>query len=260
MVRLGTTMEDAGRFRWLRKYRTPRFRIGQRVFCEVRGERVITGMTDAPIPWPIGKHGTGRHSLIVYKGLAKAVRRESNQAVAYWWGVDPQTVTKWRKVLSVQRTNEGTSRLFQDSIAEYGDDMCALGVLKARDPERRRKIAEPMRGKPKPPLVLEAMHEARRGSHHTKKTRRRMSETHRQRGTLVPGTTPWTAEEDELVRTLPVEEVDEGRDGACKLCMRGGARYECRMVEGADEVSLPFPASTKARGCVQTWQMTRKAD
>ena len=41
---------------------------------------VLTDMTDAPIPRPIGKHGAGRHSLIVYKGLAKAVRRESNQA------------------------------------------------------------------------------------------------------------------------------------------------------------------------------------
>jgi hypothetical protein len=34
-----------------------------------------------------------------------------------------------------------------------------------------------------------------------------MSETHRLRGTLVPGTIPWTAAEDELVWTLPAEEV-----------------------------------------------------
>ena len=67
-------MEDAERFRLLGKYRTPRFRIGQTVLCEVRGEMVITGMADAPIPWPIGKGGAGRHSLIVYKGPAKASR------------------------------------------------------------------------------------------------------------------------------------------------------------------------------------------
>jgi hypothetical protein len=60
-------MNDSERFRPLGKYRTPRFRIGRTVFCEVRGEMVITGMTDAPIPWPIGKGGAGRHSLIVYK-------------------------------------------------------------------------------------------------------------------------------------------------------------------------------------------------
>jgi len=68
---------------------------------------VITGMTDAPIPWPIAKNRRGRHSLIVYKDLAKAVRRESNQAVAHWWGVDPQTLTKWRRALGVERATEG---------------------------------------------------------------------------------------------------------------------------------------------------------
>jgi hypothetical protein len=68
-------MEDSERFRLLGKYRTPRFRIGRTVFCEVRGEMVITAMTDAPIPGPVGKRHTGRTSLIVYKGLAKAIRR-----------------------------------------------------------------------------------------------------------------------------------------------------------------------------------------
>jgi hypothetical protein len=62
-------MDDAERFRLLGKYRTPRFRIGRKVVCEVRGQVVITGMTDAPIPWPIAKGGRGRHSLVVYKDL-----------------------------------------------------------------------------------------------------------------------------------------------------------------------------------------------
>jgi hypothetical protein len=34
-----------------------------------------------------------------------------------------------------------------------------------------------------------------------------MSEAHRKRGTMVPGTIPWTQEEDELVMTLPPEEA-----------------------------------------------------
>ncbi|HEY7310196.1 MAG TPA: hypothetical protein VH643_12610 [Gemmataceae bacterium] len=131
-------MDDAERFHLLGKYRRPRLRIGRMVLCEVRGERVITGMTDAPIPWPVGKHGPGRHSLIVYKGLAKAIRRESNQAVAHWWGVDPQTVRKWRRLLSVGRATEGTSRLHRETIEQTGEGMRALGVLKARDPERCR--------------------------------------------------------------------------------------------------------------------------
>ncbi len=200
-------MDDADRFRLLGKYRTPRFRYGHTVLCEVRGEVVITGLTDAPIPWPIGKRGRGRHSLIVFKGLARAVRRESNQAVAYWWGIDPQTVSKWRRFLGVERATPGTSRLHRDTIEQHGETMRALSVLKAGDPERCSKIAESRRGKPRPPHVLEAMHTARRGSHHTEVTRRKMSQIHRQRGTLVPGTVPWTPEEDELVRTLPTQQA-----------------------------------------------------
>jgi hypothetical protein len=65
-------MDDAERFRLLGKYRAPRFRIGGTVLCEVRGQVVITGMTEAPIPWPIAKGGRGRHSLVVYKDLAEA--------------------------------------------------------------------------------------------------------------------------------------------------------------------------------------------
>src|SRR5262245_1094818 len=94
-------MNDAERFRLLGKYRTPRFRIGQRVRCLVRGEMVITGMTDALIPWPLGKQGRGKHSLVVYKDLVKALRRESNRAIYHWWGVCPSVIWKWRWALRV---------------------------------------------------------------------------------------------------------------------------------------------------------------
>jgi len=100
-------------------------RVGQRVLCQVRGEMIVRGMTGAPIPWPLGSpkgHG-GQHSLIVYKDLAKAIRRESNQAVAHWWGIDPQMVTKWRKLLNVKRGTQGTTRLFRPHIAEFGNAM-----------------------------------------------------------------------------------------------------------------------------------------
>jgi hypothetical protein len=42
-------VDDTERFRLLRRYRTPRFRIGKKVFCEIRGEVTICGMNDAPI-------------------------------------------------------------------------------------------------------------------------------------------------------------------------------------------------------------------
>src|SRR5947209_16955993 len=75
-------------------YRTPRFRYGSVVFCEVRGEGIITGLTDAPIPWPLGKVGKrGRaRALSVYRRFADADRLESASAGAHCWGVTPQTV------------------------------------------------------------------------------------------------------------------------------------------------------------------------
>jgi hypothetical protein len=201
-------MDDTERFRSLGRYRTPRFRYGRKVLCEVRGEVAITGMTDAPIPWPIGKRGRGRHSLVVSKGLAKAIRRESEQAICRWWGVCPTTVWKWRKALGVGIATEGTSRLHSEYTKEpWAVEAWAKAHAKARDPKRRRKISEARREKPRLANVVEAIRRAKLGSHHTEETRRRMSRTHRRRGTLVPGTIPWTLEEDKLVRTLPAEEA-----------------------------------------------------
>jgi hypothetical protein len=71
-------------------YRTPRCRVGQRVRCAVRGTVVVVGLSDAPLPWPLCRCGKWRVP-VVYKGLARAVRRESELAVAHWWGVTNQT-------------------------------------------------------------------------------------------------------------------------------------------------------------------------
>jgi hypothetical protein len=120
---------------------------------------IVVGYSDARIPWPIAKRrGQRARALIVYDQLAEAVRRESNQSVAYWWGVTPQTVTKWRKALEVPRANEGTHRLHHDGAFEPG---VAAGREKARakaaDPARCEKIAEAKRGKPGPPGMMEAL-------------------------------------------------------------------------------------------------------
>ena len=78
----------------------PRVRLGQIILCEARDcDLVVVEISNARIPWPIGrrKSQSGK-SLIVFGELAEAVRRESNQAVCYWFGVTPpQTVSKWRK-------------------------------------------------------------------------------------------------------------------------------------------------------------------
>jgi hypothetical protein len=136
-------LDDAERFRLLGTYRTPRFRIGQRVRCLIRGEVIITGITDAPIPWPIGKFGRGR-SLVIYKGLSKAIRRESNLAVCYWWGITPQTVSKWRKLLSVPRATPGTSRLHSEHAREPGVvEGRRRAIAKAGDPNGSARSQRP---------------------------------------------------------------------------------------------------------------------
>jgi hypothetical protein len=136
-------MTDADRFKLLGTYRMPRFRLGQMVRCAIRGQVVITGITKAPIPWPVAKKGKGRHTLVLYKDLAKAVRRESAQAVCHWWGICKSTVWQWRKALGVEPTNEGTSRLRRDHFAEpWGEKARRMAWAKAQDLERGRKISD----------------------------------------------------------------------------------------------------------------------
>ncbi|MCE9532750.1 MAG: hypothetical protein K8T89_16760 [Planctomycetes bacterium] len=143
-------MTESDRFKLLfGPYKPPRFRYGKVVSCEVRGEVVIVGMSAGRIPWPIGqRRGSPARGFVVFADLAKAVRRESNQAICHWWGVTPQTVTKWRKAMDVGPSTEGTSRL----RSEYAQEEPITAARekawkKARDPERRKKIAAALRGK-----------------------------------------------------------------------------------------------------------------
>jgi hypothetical protein len=179
-------MRDADRFRLLGKYRTPRVRVGRFVRCLIRGEIEVVGFTDAPIPWPLGRTSR-RPAIIVYAGLARAIRRESAQAVGYWWGVGMDRVWKWRKALGVGATTEGTSRLRSAYCAEpWFEAARAKSAAKSGGPARREKIAAARRGKLRPRHVIEAMAAGRRGKPHDAETRRKMSEAHKRRGTWPP--------------------------------------------------------------------------
>jgi hypothetical protein len=122
--------------------------------------------------------------------------------------VGKQTVRKWRKALGVERVTEGTSKRLSDHAREPA---VAAGLRNAQaksgDPARRAKLSAAMRGRKVDRRVVEALAAQRRGTRHTEESRRRMSETHHRRGTLVPGTQVWTAEEDALVRSLPAAEA-----------------------------------------------------
>jgi hypothetical protein len=67
-------------------YAAPHFQFGQRVKCLARGYVTITKLSDARIPWPVGK-GPGGLGLVLCDDLAKAVRREAACAVMHSWGV-----------------------------------------------------------------------------------------------------------------------------------------------------------------------------
>jgi hypothetical protein len=71
-------------------YAAPPCRVGGRLLCERYGESVVAEMSSGRIPWPVCR-APGRPRLILCGDLARAVRVESEAAVAYWWGVANQT-------------------------------------------------------------------------------------------------------------------------------------------------------------------------
>jgi hypothetical protein len=205
-------MKDGDRFKLLNGPYSPPYRCGtgRRLFCEIRGWVMVHGFSDGRIPWPFTRIGAGgRGSLIVCGDLLRAVLRESNQSVAYWWGVAPGTVSAWRKALDVPPVNHGTLRLKREYFSEpWAKRAQRKAWSKARDPIRREKIAAARRGKPRPPHVREALAEANRGRKIPEGTRRKMSATHKRRGTRPPWIGPaWTAAEDSLLGKLPDKEV-----------------------------------------------------
>jgi hypothetical protein len=158
----------------LGRYRTPRLRVGSVLACDAREcDVIVTGYSGSRIPWPVGHgRGGGRPGLVVFGGLARAVRRESNQAVAHWFGVGPATVARWREALGAEAMNAGSAR---------------LRAAVARDPERCAKIAAARVGKPRPPHVIDAMRKGRTGKPHTAEARAKMRAAHAARLGKVRG-------------------------------------------------------------------------
>lgn len=203
-------------------YKTPKFRYGAVVFDEVRGEVEIVGLSDAPIPWPIGKRKQGK-SLVVYQDLAKAVRSESNATVCELWGITPQTVTKWRKALGVERINAGTSqRLSQNMTPAKKAKMQARLRPTYRNPERNEKIRQARLGQPRPRHVIKRLRETNLGRQWTAEQREQLQAARIRRH--PQNYRPWTATEDQLVRTRSVREVVE-------ITGRSKGRVELRRKE-----------------------------
>lgn len=114
-------MPLASRTQLLGRYRTPKFRTGEVVQCAIRGDVRVTRATDARIPWPVGQAiGKRARGPVIFADLNEALLAESNLAICHWWGVTPQTVTKWRRALGVAPGTPGTVRLRQTCGADPG--------------------------------------------------------------------------------------------------------------------------------------------
>jgi hypothetical protein len=202
-------MRDADRYK-LRfgPYRAPRCRVGRWLTCAVRGRVRVVAISDAPIPWPQCRVTRGgRPSLIVCGDLLRAIRRESNQAVAAWWGVSSFTVTKWRHAVGVPAVNEGTSKLHAEWMPERLDDEARRRLHKAlRSPERGAKIAAAQRGRKRAPETVARMRRARKGFRHTPEARAKMRQALLQRHARDGF---WKPEDDALLGTMPDVELAE---------------------------------------------------
>ena len=175
--------------------------------------------------------------LILCGDLARAVRRESETAICHWWGVGVTTVWKWRKVLGVESINEGTSALLSRWAPEtVQSDEAARKLADVQgSPERAAKIAAAKHGKPRSETVKTVLWTANLGRKASSEQRRKISESHKARGTRAPAAgVPWAAEGDALIGTMKDGDV-AGRTGRTEEAV-SARRY-----------SLGVPAFTKRK-------------
>ncbi|HEY1380130.1 MAG TPA: hypothetical protein VGF55_25225 [Gemmataceae bacterium] len=131
-------------------YRAPRWRYGRVVMDEVRGEVTVVGMTAGRIPWPVGKRGRAK-APVVATSLARALRAEAAQAVAYWWGLSTHTVCLYRSALGVPRSTSGSRRLWQINCCEViTPEVHARAVRAANTPAANARKGVAQRGRPLP--------------------------------------------------------------------------------------------------------------
>ncbi len=154
-------MIDSERFKLLYgPYSPPKFEPGDKLVCEYHGREItVNGMTGGPIPWPSGRSNR-RPSPIVCGDLIRAIRTESEIAVAHHWGVSQETVWKWRKALHVPRMTNGSRRLRIEYAAEhFTPEVRAKGRAAMHRPDVRAKISAARKGRPQHPNTIAACRE-----------------------------------------------------------------------------------------------------
>ncbi len=199
-------MDDFERYKLLYgPYVPPKCAVGDRLPCEYRGrELTVRRMSDAPIQWPCTRGGA-KHSPIVCGELIRAVRCESEQAVAYHWGVNIQVVWKWRRALGVPRMTPGSRRLRIEYAAEtLTPEVRAKGHEAMHSLEVRVKLSALRKGRRQHPNTLTALLEAakRPKSEEWKRERGVRSQKMWEHPELygLPVRHQWTDEENALLR------------------------------------------------------------
>jgi hypothetical protein len=187
---------------------------------------------------------------LVDEELARAVRTEAALAVAYWWGVQEETVTRWRHALGVEG-REGTegSRRLCDAVREKANSAVRGKPLCSEQVERRRRTAEELnlgqyleiarrkRAWPEEHLALLGTLPDDELARQLGKTENAVRIQRERRGIPNPSGHGWSEEELALLGTLPDADVAKQIDrteGAVtsKRCELGIATFRDRRRRG----------------------------
>lgn len=180
-------------------YAPPPVRVGQKVACEARDREVICGgLVDVPIgPWPRMRK-TGRPALIVTGSLVKALKQESELAIAYWWGVSVTTVWAWRKAVGAEIHTPGTRKLLSGNADIWrASDYCEA-LMQHNAKAFAAKQSADRKGIPALPQTRAAL---------LKAAKKRKTKAHRaaigaaNKGRKPVPAHPWTREEEKLLGT-----------------------------------------------------------
>jgi hypothetical protein len=136
-------------------YTPPHLRRGDKATCLYRdGDVIITGWSDARIPWPRCRRENtrGGSGLLVDEELARAIRSESSLALQYWFGVNYAVAWRWRKALGVERFNEGSAKLHAVLNAHKAANLRGK-PLPLQQVERIRATAKALGRGPTPPHI-----------------------------------------------------------------------------------------------------------
>jgi hypothetical protein len=194
--------KTADKFKLLRgPYFSPRVRVGRKLFCEIYGTVTVCGFSDSDFPWPKGRYdGKGAPSLILYGDLVKAVRLESEIAVAHYWGVSVASVRKWRRALGVPPINEGSHKLLNRITMARTDSRLERARQNSKSPAALAKASAKLKGRIVPQHVRAAVRKAAQRPR-SEAWKRQMSAYWKRRGHPPghPESRFWTKEEDALL-------------------------------------------------------------